>query len=200
MFVVLFSPYLIVGIGEALFDPLTRAVQASPTFRLVQGPIGAWVESQGWAVALSGVWKNVSPRIAGGAYGEWVSAHITSQTLATLLLVLITLFILKMASVKSANAEGAFASCIGVLLLLSFAAQPSYWLLVVPVAILSNRPVWTLFALFSPTLYLASGGTGDVNWLVYGVSYVMPLLFWFGTRIGKGKDDRSAFDYRESYR
>jgi len=102
--------------------------------------------------------------------------------------------------VKCANAEGALACCFGVVLPASFAALPSYWLLVVPVATLSNRPVWTLFALFSPALYLASGGTGDVNWLVYGVSYVMPLLFWLGTRLGKGKEDRSAFDYRESYR
>jgi hypothetical protein len=199
MFAVLFMPYAIVGIGEALFDPLTRAVQSSPTLRLVQDPVGQWVEGQGWAVALSGIWKNVSPRVAGGAYDEWVSAHLTSQTLATLLLVLVVLIVLKMASVKSANAEGAFASCIGVLLLISFAAQPSWWLLVVPVAILSNRPVWMLFALFSPTLYLASSGSADVNWLVYGVSYVMPLLFWLGTRLGK-KEDRSAFDYRESYR
>jgi hypothetical protein len=199
MVAVLLAPYAIVGIGVALFDPLTRAVQGSPTLRLVQDPLAAFVAEQGWAVSLSNFWKSLSGRIGMSKYDGWVEAHLNAPALATILIVLVVMVILKLASVKSANAESAFSSCIGVLLLISFAAQPSWWLLVVPVAILSSRPVWILFALFSPTLYLAGAKTGDVNWIVYGVSYIMPLLVWFGASLGKEKK-RSAFDYRESYR
>ncbi|MGK2855694.1 MAG: protein kinase domain-containing protein [Thermoanaerobaculia bacterium] len=199
MAAVLLAPYAIVGIGVALFDPLTRAVSASPTLRLIQSPLASWIDGQGWAVSLSTFWKSVSGRLGMNKYDGWVEVHLNAPALATIILVLLVMFILKMASVKSANAESAFASCIGVLLLISFAAQPSWWLLVVPVAILSSRPVWILFALFSPTLYLAGAKTGDVNWIVYGVSYIMPLLVWLGASLGKEKK-RSAFDYRESYR
>lgn len=199
MLAVLLAPYAIVGIGVAMFDPLTRAVSASPTLRLVQAPFAGWIGDQGWAVSLSTFWKSVSQRAGMTQYDGWVDAHLDAPALATIILVLVVVFILKMSSVKSANAESAFASCIGVLLLISFAAQPSYWLLVVPVAILSSRPVWILFALFSPVLYLAGAKTGDVNWIVYAVSYVMPLLVWLGASLGKEKK-RSPFDYRESYR
>jgi hypothetical protein len=199
MFAVLLAPYAIVGIGVAMFDPLTRAVSASPTLRLVQAPFAGWIGEQGWAVSLSTFWKSVSERGGMTRYDGWVDAHLDAPALATIILVLVVLFLLKLSSVKSANAESAFASCIGVLLLISFAAQPSYWLLVVPVAILSSRPVWILFALFSPVLYLAGAKAGDVNWIVYAVSYVMPLLVWLGASLGKEKK-RSPFDYRESYR
>ena len=199
MVVVLFAPYAIVGTGVALFDPLTRAVSTSPTLRLLQNLLSELVTSKGWAVSLSNFWKSLSGRLDMSKYDGWVETHLNAPALAAIILVLVAMVILKVASVKSANAESAFASCIGVLLLISFAAQPSYWLLVVPVAILSSRPVWILFALFSPTLYLAGARTGDVNWIVYAVSYVMPLLVWLGASLGKEKK-RSPFDYRESYR
>lgn len=199
MVIVLFAPYAIVGTGVALFDPLTRAVSTSPTLRLLQDLLSELVIGKGWAISLSNFWKSVSGRLGMSQYDAWVETHLNAPALAAIILVLVAMVILKLSSVKSANAESAFASCIGVLLLISFAAQPSYWLLVVPVAILSSRPIWILFALFSPTLYLAGAKTGDVNWIVYAVSYVMPLLVWLGASLGKEKK-RSPFDYRESYR
>ena len=53
-----------------------------------------------------------------------------------------------------------------------------------------------LFALFSPALYLASAGAGDVNWLVYGITYIMPLLALIGTKLSNKEEGHSAFDYR----
>jgi hypothetical protein len=189
-------PYLFVGFGAALFDPLTRAVGKSPTLSLAQRALSSVIETTDFTTKFANGWKDLSARLGLERLDTWVADHMTGPALAGIGIAIVVLVVLSIVAGRSRTNETAFANCIGLALVLSFAVNPWYWLLVVPFALMSNRPVWVLFALFSPALYLASARSGEVNWLVYGISYIMPVLALIGTKLSRGEEGRSAFDYR----
>jgi hypothetical protein len=189
-------PYLFVGFGAALFDPLTRAVGKSPTLSLAQRALSSVIETTDFTTKFANGWKDLSARLGLERFDTWVADHMTGPALAGIGIAIVVLVVLSIVAGRSRTNETAFANCIGLALVLSFAVNPWYWLLVVPFALMSNRPVWVLFALFSPALYLASARSGEVNWLVYGISYIMPVLALIGTKISRNEEGKSAFDYR----
>lgn len=189
-------PYLFVGFGPALFDPLSRAVAQSPTLSLAQRELASVIERTDFAPKFAAGWKDFSPRIGMERYDEWVAKHLDGPALAGIGIALAVLVLLAIVAKRSKSNETAFANSIGLALVVSFAVDPWYWLLVVPFALMSNKPLWVLFALFSPALYLAAARSGEVNWLVYGIAYVMPLLALLGTKLSNKEEGKSAFDYR----
>src|SRR6185369_3542936 len=74
-------------------------------------------------------------------------------------------------------------AAVGILLLCSPAIHPWYWLALVPLAIAFDSR-WIFVALCAPMSYLLYEGTPA--WAVFGLCYVVPLLFQFILRADAG--------------
>jgi serine/threonine protein kinase len=188
-------PFLFVGFGAALLDPMTRAAAQSPTLGFAQREIALTFDNRGATTRFANIATALGERMGIDDSGEWVAAHLGAPTLATLAIGTIMLLALVLVARFSTTKETGFTNCLGVALVASF-ASPWSWLFIVPFALLSNRPAWLLFAICSPVLYLAGTRGGEVNWLVHGIAYALPLLLFGAMRLTWKDGRQTLFDHR----
>jgi hypothetical protein len=187
------APYFFVGFGPALVDPLSRVVASSPSLGVIQRELALRFDQRGQSEKATEAAISLGNRLGIDQTNEWVATHLGSAALAAIAIAAVLLVILLLVARGSRTRETAAANCVGVALVLS-CASPVSWLFVVPFAILSNRPFWLLFAIFSPVVYLAGSPGGEVNWLVQSLAYALPLLAFAGVKMAWKEPATSPLD------
>lgn len=113
---------------------------------------------------------------------------VTDRGLAISAAMLVVVGAITVVAQRAREAESGIANALGIATLLAMAVNPALWIVVVPFALAANREIWLALALFSPIVLLSSGG--EMNWIAYGASLVIPLLLMSVVRVQRAVDQR----------
>ena len=187
--VALVVPKLILPSTTTWNSALGSLVAGSPLLAFVARRFEIQLHDWGTANFLNGAFTAIAKSV--GTTHEPFSEFALASAVVLVVLI-VTIWVI---AVRADKNEAGMADAIGLTLLALVTLDPAAWLLVVPFAIAGNRLFWLLVALCSPLLIFAQSAEG-VNWIVYGMSLVIPAAWYLAMRSKNQSGLNAAGDAR----
>lgn len=174
--VVVLSLVYLLGGRSTVRAPLGEVARSSVTLSAACDALEKAIGSTSFVPSTRHVAENAMHRanLGPSTVTRWRD-RISARSTAGLVMLVATWILLTLVSKRSDGPEAGMSNCTGLFLIAAVCLQPAGWLLVAPFALLARQRSWIMIVAFAPLLDLVQG-TGIVDYLVFGLSVILPLL------------------------